>query len=90
MVYREGIQGNNHKRPFEGKSPNRHNRFYFEIEPLPDNVVDAMKAGELGDGPVRNKDSKEVGNKFGEHGMDKDLMRKIYAIKGTNVLVNVT
>ena len=90
VVYREGIQGNNHKRPFEGKSPNRHNRFYFEIEPLPDNVVDAMKAGELGDGPVRNKDSKEVGNKFGEHGMDKDLMRKIYAIKGTNVLVNDT
>jgi elongation factor 2 len=90
VVYREGIQGNNHKRPFEGKSPNRHNRFYFEIEPLPVNVVEAMKAGDLGDGPVRNKDSKEVGNKFGEHGMDKDLMRKIYAIKGTNVLVNDT
>ena len=90
VVYREGIEGNNHGRPFEGKSPNRHNRFYFEVEQLPVEVIEALKSGELGDGPVRSKDAKEVGNKFGEHGMDKDLMRKIYAIKGTNVLVNDT
>ena len=90
VVYREGVEGNNHGRPFEGKSPNRHNRFYFEIEQLPIEVIEALKSGELGDGPVRSKDAKEVGNKFGEHGMDKDLMRKIYAIKGTNVLVNDT
>ena len=44
----------------------------------------------FGDGAVRNKDAKEVGNKFAEFGMDKDLMRKIYAIHGTNVLVNDT
>ena len=44
----------------------------------------------LGDGPVRSSDAKETGNKFGELGMDKDLMRKIYAINGTNVLVNDT
>ena len=90
VVYREGVEGNNHGRPFEGKSPNRHNRFYFEIEQLPSEVIEALKSGELGDGPVRSKDAKEVGNKFGEYGMDKDLMRKIYAIKGTNVLVNDT
>ena len=90
VVYREGVEGNNHGRPFEGKSPNRHNRFYFEIEQLPIEVIEALKSGELGDGPVRSKDAKEVGNKFGEYGMDKDLMRKIYAIKGTNVLVNDT
>ena len=90
VVYREGIEGNNHGRPFEGKSPNRHNRFYFEVEQLPAEVIEALKSGELGDGPVRSGDAKEVGNKFGEHGMDKDLMRKIYAIKGTNVLVNDT
>ena len=35
-------------------------------------------------------DAKEIGNKFGEFGMDKDMMRKIYAINGTNVLVNDT
>ena len=90
VVYREGIEGNNHGRPFEGKSPNRHNRFYFEVEQLPLEVIEALKSGDLGDGPVRSGDAKETGNKFGELGMNKDLMRKIYAIKGTNVLVNDT
>ena len=90
VVYREGVEGNNHGNPFEGKSPNRHNRFYFEVEQLPNEVINALKSGDLGDGPVRTKEAKEVGNKFGEYGMDKDLMRKICAINGTNVLVNDT
>ena len=90
VVYREGVQGSNRGQAFEGKSPNRHNRFFFEIESLPGEVVNALRSGDLGDGPVRSSDAKETGNKFGELGMDKDLMRKIYAIIGTNVLVNDT
>ena len=90
VVYREGVQGSNRGHAFEGKSPNRHNRFFFEIEALPGEVVNALRNGDLGDGPVRSSDAKETGNKFGELGMDKDLMRKIYAINGTNVLVNDT
>ena len=90
VVYREGVQGSNRGNAFEGKSPNRHNRFFFEIEALPSEVVNALRNGDLGDGPVRSSDAKETGNKFGELGMDKDLMRKIYAINGTNVLVNDT
>ena len=90
VVYRESISLDNKGRAFEGKSPNRHNRFYIETEPLPDDVTQAMREGIFGDGAVRNKDAKEVGNKFAEFGMDKDLMRKIYAIHGTNVFVNDT
>ena len=90
VVYRESVEGNNHGRPFEGKSPNRHNRFMIECEPLPTEIVAALREGHFGDGPVRSGDAKEVGNKFGELGMNKDLMRKIYAINGTNVLVNDT
>jgi elongation factor 2 len=90
VVYRESISSDNKKRPFEGKSPNRHNRFYIETEPLPDDVTNALREGAFGDGAVRNKDAKEIGNRFAEFGMDKDLMRKIYAINGTNVLVNDT
>ena len=48
------------------------------------------QGSEFGDGTIRNKDSKEVGDKFAAYGMKKDLMRKIYAIHGTNVLVNDT
>ena len=90
VVYRESISLDNKGRAFEGKSPNRHNRFYIEAEPLPDDVTQAMREGIFGDGAVRNQDAKEVGNKFAEFGMDKNLMRKIYAIHGTNVLVNDT
>ena len=90
VVYRESISGDNKGRPFEGKSPNRHNRFYIEVEPLTEEVVQALREGHFGDGPVRAKDAKETGNKFAEFGMEKNLMRKIYAINGTTVLVNDT
>ena len=90
VVYRETTSGNNHGRAFEGKSPNRHNRFYIEVEQLPEEVVDALRQGEIGSGTIRPNDAKEMGRKFAEYGMDKDLMRKTYAINGTNVLVNDT
>ncbi|MFL2532390.1 MAG: elongation factor EF-2 [Marine Group II euryarchaeote MED-G34] len=90
VVYRESISSDNTGRAFEGKSPNRHNRFYIETEPLPDDVTNALREGTFGDGAVRNKDAKEIGDRFAEFGMNKDLMRKIYAINGTNILVNDT
>ena len=90
VVYRESVEGNNRGRSFEGKSPNRHNRFMIECEPLSPEVVAALRDGHFGNGAVRSSDAKEVGNKFGELGMDKDKMRKIYSISGTNVLVNDT
>ena len=90
VVYRESVEGNNKGRSFEGKSPNRHNRFMMECEPLSSEVVSALREGHFGSGTVRSGDAKEIGNKFGEFGMNKDMMRKIYAINGTNVLVNDT
>ncbi len=90
VVYRESTSGNNKGNSFEGKSPNRHNRFYVEVEQLPENVVMALREGVFGNGTIRPNDAKDIGRKFGEYGMDKDLMRKIYAINGTNVFVNDT
>ena len=90
VVYRESVEGDNKGRSFEGKSPNRHNRFMIECEPLTSEVVSALRDGHFGSGTIRSGDAKEIGNKFGEFGMDKDMMRKIYAINGTNVLVNDT
>ena len=90
VVYRETTSGNNHGRAFEGKSPNRHNRFYIEVEQLPEEVVNALRQGEIGSGTIRPNVAKEMGRKFAEYVMDKDLMRKTYAINGTNVLVNDT
>jgi elongation factor 2 len=90
VVYREAINGNNVGRPFEGKSPNRHNRFYIEVEMLPQEVVDSLRAGDFREGTIRNKDQKEIGDQFAALGMDKDMMRKGYAIHGSNVFINGT
>ena len=90
VVYRETVTGNNHGRAFEGKSPNRHNRFYCEVERLPDEVIEALREGVFGTGNVRPKEAKEIGRRFAEYGLDKDLMRKTFTINGTNLLVNDT
>ncbi|MEC7110901.1 MAG: elongation factor EF-2, partial [Candidatus Thermoplasmatota archaeon] len=63
VVYREGLESNNKGNAFEGKSPNRHNRFFIEVEPLSAEVVDALRDGHFGDGTVRDKDSKATGDK---------------------------
>ena len=50
VVYRESVEGNNKGRSFEGKSPNRHNRFMMECEPLSAEVVAAPRDGHFGSG----------------------------------------
>ncbi len=88
VVYRECVAGENRGSPFEGKSPNRHNRFYVEVESLPEQFVNAIRKGEIPDGTI--KDGKAFGRLCAEHGMDKDLMTKTYLVHGTSVLVNDT
>jgi elongation factor 2 len=45
VVYRESVKS--HAGPVEGKSPNRHNRFYIEIEPLDPEIIKLIKDGEI-------------------------------------------
>ena len=40
----------------EGKSPNKHNKFYFTVEPLSDDIVNAIKAGNIPEGRIKKKD----------------------------------
>lgn len=55
VVYREAIQRESPEA--EGKSPNRHNRLYFTVEPLPENIYSTIKAGELPEMRIRTKDA---------------------------------
>ncbi len=45
VVFRETITGK--AGPVEGKSPNRHNRFYVVVEPLSPEVIALVKSGEV-------------------------------------------
>ena len=84
VVYRETITGK--AGPVEGKSPNRHNRFYIELEPMPANLVKAIKDGEVSmDMPALERRDKLI-----ELGIDKEQAKNLVAIEGTNTFFDMT
>lgn len=87
VVFRESVAGKGG--PFEGKSPNKHNRFYIEVEPLEPAVVQALRSGEI-ETEGRIKDTKALAKKLQELGMDKDQAKGVVAFSGTNVLLDMT
>ncbi|MBD6955325.1 MAG: elongation factor EF-2 [Thermoplasmata archaeon] len=87
VVYRETVD---HKGgPFEGKSPNKHNRFYIEVEPLEESVIKGILSGDVQQGD-RFKDKKTLAKKLEDLGMDKEEARRVEVIKGPNVLLDMT
>ncbi|GAB4314889.1 MAG: elongation factor EF-2 [Methanobacteriaceae archaeon] len=85
VVYRETIAGT--AGPVEGKSPNKHNRFYIEIEPLEDEVFQAIQNGEIKEGRVKGK---ELANTFIEHGLEKDEARRVWDVYRRCLFLNMT
>ncbi len=87
VVYRECVKQKGG--PFEGKSPNKHNKFYIEVEPLEQAVYDAIKAGEIKtEGKI--KDPKALAKQLQDLGMDRDEARGIVSFKDTNVFMDIT
>jgi len=87
VVYRETVKGPS-PHAFEGKSPNRHNRFYIVAQPLSDEVVRALHDNEIPQDA--KKHAKEVEQKLVELGWEKDRARKVKAISTTSMLVDGT
>ena len=79
VVYRELVR--HPGGPFEGKSPNKHNKFYFEVE--------ALREGEIPQGKSF-KDTKLLVTKLESLGVSRDEGRGIVAVDGTNILFDVT
>ncbi len=87
VVYRETIQRRSGE--FEGKSPNKHNKFYFVVEPLEDNIYEAIKSGEIPETRLKKKDE-AVYKKLEQLGIQPKEARKIKDIYKGNVLVDAT
>jgi elongation factor 2 len=85
VVYRETIAGT--AGPVEGKSPNKHNRFYIEIEPLEDSVFKAIQEGDIKEGRVKGK---ELVPKFQEVGLSKEEARKVWDVNKRSLFINMT
>jgi len=85
VVYRETIAGK--AGPVEGKSPNKHNKFYIEIEPLEDSVFKAIQEGEIKESRVKGK---ELATKFTELGLTKDESKKVWDVYKRSLFINMT
>jgi elongation factor 2 len=87
VVYRENVK--NMSPSFEGKSPNKHNRFFVEASPLEPAIVTAIKNGDLQvEGKI--KDAKELARRLQELGMDRDEARSVVMFKNNNVFLDGT
>lgn len=84
VVYREYVQS--HAGPVEGKSPNRHNRFYMEVEPLEPAVVELIKNNEVSM-RMQEVERRDILMKAG---MSKEEARGITHIYETNVFIDMT
>ncbi len=86
VVYRESIASMS--QIVEGQSPNKHNRFYITVEPIPDRIYEAIHEGEIPEG--RPKDTKAVAKKLAELGMDYEVAKGIVDIYQGNMFLDNT
>jgi len=87
VVYRESVAKKSPNK-FEGKSPNKHNRFYIEVEPLPENVIKALYNNEIPQNAKKYKN--EVLKILQDLGMSKVEAKGTFAIRGLNIMADVT
>lgn len=84
VVYRETVSTT--AGPVEGKSPNKHNRFYIIIEPLEQPIVDAIKNGDFSMN-MMEMDRRKLLESLG---MNKDEAKGVTHVYGTNMLIDMT
>jgi elongation factor 2 len=88
VVYRESVTKPS-TGEFEGKSPNKHNKLYFRVDPIEPEVAEAIKKGEIHEGRVRKKDEATF-QKLIELGYDSKLARSVKDIMNGNILIDET
>jgi len=93
VVYRETITKPSPE--FEGKTPNKHNKFYFKVEPLEEPILKAIKDGEIPEMRIKKKDL-VLRDKLVELGMNsktalrvKDIYKGSMLIDGSRGIVHI-
>jgi len=87
IVYRETV--GKESPSMEGRSPNKHNSFYMVVEPLEENIYEAIKSGELRGGRIKKK-SQDVADAFLKLGWSGDATRNVRDIYKGNVFMDET
>ncbi|MEK6964092.1 MAG: elongation factor EF-2 [Nanoarchaeota archaeon] len=87
VVYREAITRKSIS--FEGKSPNKHNKLYFWVEPISDSVALAIKEGKIPEGRVKKKEH-TLWEGLEEAGMESKETRQVRNVYKGNILIDGT
>jgi len=87
VVYRETIGSKSPE--IEGKTPNKHNKFYFYVEPLEPAISEAIKKGELPEIRLKKKDL-TIRDKLVECGMDSKVAIKVKEFFQGNMFLDQT
>ena len=85
VVYRETVMKKGAEG--EGKSPNKHNLFFIQVEPLEEEVYQAIKKGELPERRLKKREE-EIWKKLNECGIPNDEARQYVDIYKECVVIN--
>ena len=88
VVYRESIKGVTPV-DVEGKSPNKHNKFYIKVRPLEQSVADAIKAGNIPERRIKKKDA-ELWQALNAAGMEKEEAKNVKEVFNGNIFIDNT
>ena len=87
VVYRETIAKQGEEAM--GKTPNKHNHFFFKVEPLDDATAETIKKGELPEMRIKKKDL-NIRDKLVECGWDNKEALNVKEIFQGNLFVDAT
>ncbi|HVC58735.1 MAG TPA: elongation factor EF-2 [Candidatus Acidoferrales bacterium] len=85
VVYHETLE--NGAGPIEGKSPNRHTKFYITVQPLKQTVVDAIDAETIKDGSPKGQAAIEA---MIAAGLDRPTAKGVVYVKNNCMLIDAT
>ena len=86
VVYRETVRAKSEV--FEGKSPNKHNKFYISVEPLNEETIELIQKGEVFEGQDPRQRARTLADKAG---WEYDEARRIWSIdENLNIFVDRT
>ncbi len=88
VVYREAITKKSTE--VEGKSPNKHNKLYFIVEPLEAEIVKGINESKLPSGRFRKKDDQMVSFLREECDWDTKMATQVKAIFNNNMFLDQT
>ncbi|MFC1686732.1 elongation factor EF-2 [Nanoarchaeota archaeon] len=87
VVYRETVQKESPE--VEGKSPNKHNKFYISVEPMDQEVSKAIKEGKVPEGRFKKKNEALISG-LREIGWDAKSAGNVKAIINGNMFMDKT